>query len=415
MASYSTLQQSIREAISRPDFDAALPPLSDQTWMRILNFSSQTHAENERLEFLGDALMYATIGRQLYAQIPNGSPHLYTCVRAALHSNKTFAMLAEKLDIMAVSSTVLKALTRKTFGEGTAAPHKSRPQIKATADLFETVIGAYYLDHGFEALYEWVKEIYTPLINAAVHTFHTGKTHPAKKGSYQDLRTSKADGKQGAKQFAPAPSKERLLLSPVQQRKHALQKIQAAHAARHSPSRKISIIGSPNLPAKPMLVPAALPAKLSAAASSSKVPVQAAPVTKKAPIFIDLTLESDPEDEREQPTIFRHPLVTPRITRPSPAVSKRNTPVRASALAAVAIPAVDTGAESNSEWEDETMLENMLTAEDSFSDMDCGTSDVETPPRPSNLAQFLTRNGLDGSLLDTERPPLPRRSLFLMR
>ena len=95
-------------------------------------------------------------------------------MRAALHSNKTFAMLAEKLDIMAVSSTVLKALTRKTFGEGTAAPHKSRPQIKATADLFETVIGAYYLDHGFEALYEWVKEIYTPLINATVHTFRTG-------------------------------------------------------------------------------------------------------------------------------------------------------------------------------------------------------------------------------------------------
>ncbi|KAI0328482.1 ribonuclease III [Cubamyces sp. BRFM 1775] len=413
MASHPILQQSIREAISRPDFDAALPPLSDQTWMRILSYTPQAHAENERLEFLGDALMYATIGRQLYAQIPNGSPHLYTCVRAALHSNKTFAMLAEKLDIMAVSSTVLKALTRKTFGEGAAAPVKSRPQIKATADLFETVIGAYYLDHGFEPLYEWVKEIYEPLINAAVYTFRSGRIYSAKTGSYQDSRTFKKDRRSEAKQHAPAPSKERLLLSPVQQRKRALQKIQAAHAARHSPSRKISIIGTPNLPAKPMLVPAILPAKPPAAASSSKATIETTPVVKKAPIFIDLTIESDPEDESGQPTIFRHPLVTPRITRPSPAVSKRSTPARA--VAAVVIPAVDTGAESNSEWEDETMLENMLTAEDSFTDMDCGSSDVETPVRSSNLASFLTGVGLDGSPLDTGRPPLPRRSLFLMR
>ena len=222
------------------------------------------------------------------------------------------------------------------------------------------------------------------------------------------------------------------MLTPVQQRKRALQKIQAAHAARHSPSPKISIIGSPNstfslaivglkvayeyplpVPAKPLLVPAAIPSRLSVAASTSKVPIQPAPVVKKAPIFIDLTRESDPDDDSERPTIFRHPLVTPRITRPSSAVSKRSTPARA--IAAAAIPAVDTGVESNSEWEDETMLENMLTAEDSFSDMDCGSSDVGTPARPSNLAPFLTGVGLDGSPLDTGRPPLPRRSLFLMR
>ncbi|KAI0639511.1 ribonuclease III domain-containing protein [Trametes polyzona] len=169
---YPILQQSIREVISRPDFEAALPPLSDQTWMKILTCTSQAHAENERLEFLGDALMYATIGRQLYAQVPNGSPHLYTCVRAALHSNLTFAMLAEKLDILAVSSSVLKALTRKTFGEGTAAPAKSRPEVKATADLFETVIGAYYLDHGFEALNSWVEDIYRPLIKVTTDKFN---------------------------------------------------------------------------------------------------------------------------------------------------------------------------------------------------------------------------------------------------
>lgn len=75
--------------------------------------------------------------------------------------------MAEKLDIFAVNDSVLKALTAKTFGEGAKAPSKSRPQIKATADLFETVIGAYYLESGFESLCDWVDELYKPLVAAA--------------------------------------------------------------------------------------------------------------------------------------------------------------------------------------------------------------------------------------------------------
>lgn len=82
MDHYLDLQHAIREVISRPDFDAALPPLSDKTWMKILAQTQRVVEENDRLEFLGDALMYATIGRQLYAQIPDGNPHLYT-VRAS--------------------------------------------------------------------------------------------------------------------------------------------------------------------------------------------------------------------------------------------------------------------------------------------------------------------------------------------
>lgn len=78
MVKHNILQQSIEQAIRRPDYTASLPPLSDSTWMKILAGTPQAHAENERLEFLGDALMYATIGRQLYKQLPNGTPHLYT-------------------------------------------------------------------------------------------------------------------------------------------------------------------------------------------------------------------------------------------------------------------------------------------------------------------------------------------------
>lgn len=42
----------------------------------------------------------------------------------------------------------------------------------------------------------------------------------------------------------PSPAR-RLLLSPVPQRKRALDKIKAAHVARRSPSAKVRIIGRP--------------------------------------------------------------------------------------------------------------------------------------------------------------------------
>ena len=67
----------------------------------------------------------------------------------------------------AVPQRVLDALSRRTFGDGVKVPSKSPQEIKATADLFETVIGAYYLESGFEKLCDWVNELYTPLIFVA--------------------------------------------------------------------------------------------------------------------------------------------------------------------------------------------------------------------------------------------------------
>ncbi|EKM61128.1 uncharacterized protein PHACADRAFT_204281 [Phanerochaete carnosa HHB-10118-sp] len=168
---FSAVQQAILAEIERPDFSAALPPLSDTSWLLILNGSRWQREENERLEFLGDALMYATIGRQLYTKIPLGTPGLYSILRAALHSNQTFSRLAEKLDILAVSGRALQSLTARTFGEGTMTSFKSWGQVKATADLFETIIGTYFNEAGFEALCEWSAELYQRLIVAGKNAY----------------------------------------------------------------------------------------------------------------------------------------------------------------------------------------------------------------------------------------------------
>lgn len=84
-SSYSAIQHGLMDAIADPHFNAALPPLSDEGWLTLLGRGAETPAQyakrrddNDRLEFFGDALMYATIGHLLCKQLPDGSPGLYT-------------------------------------------------------------------------------------------------------------------------------------------------------------------------------------------------------------------------------------------------------------------------------------------------------------------------------------------------
>ncbi|KAI0695141.1 ribonuclease III domain-containing protein [Cytidiella melzeri] len=201
---YRQIQDAIFRTIDKPSFSGALPPLSNNAWLKIVD-STRSKDENERLEFLGDALMYATLGRELYKRIPDGDPSIYTETRAALHSNATFSRLAEKLDILGVSRNVLDALTRRTFGEGSSAPLKTRSEIKATGDLFETVIGAYYLEHGFERLCEWVAELYAPLITTAQKAYLEHKPAKKRRLNLTGLRQAEVGSLPKKSRFHPSP------------------------------------------------------------------------------------------------------------------------------------------------------------------------------------------------------------------
>lgn len=85
MAPTPLLQRAIDKAVDHPTYTAGLPPLSDKRWMEILDKSDYATKENDRLEFVGDALMYAALARQMYKQYPHGNPHFYT-VRLFFHN-----------------------------------------------------------------------------------------------------------------------------------------------------------------------------------------------------------------------------------------------------------------------------------------------------------------------------------------
>ncbi len=102
---------------------------------------------NERLEFLGDAVLELVVSEDLYLNYPEKSEGELTSWRAALVNAKMLAEVARKLsfnDFLLLSKGEAKE-------EG-----KSRMYILANA--FEAFIGALYLDQGYKASQAFIKK-----------------------------------------------------------------------------------------------------------------------------------------------------------------------------------------------------------------------------------------------------------------
>ncbi len=77
-----TLTNAVLAAISDASFSVDIPKLSPDLWDRVCILTPENKAENERLEFLGDALMDACFGIDLYEKLPDGTPFMYTVSNA---------------------------------------------------------------------------------------------------------------------------------------------------------------------------------------------------------------------------------------------------------------------------------------------------------------------------------------------
>ncbi len=99
-----------------------------------------TQEHNERLEFLGDAVLELVVTDYLFRKYPNKPEGELTAVRAALVNTVSLSDSAQKLglnDFMLMSK-----------GE---AKDTGRARQYILANAFESCIGAIYLDQGYEA------------------------------------------------------------------------------------------------------------------------------------------------------------------------------------------------------------------------------------------------------------------------
>ncbi|EAI4441554.1 ribonuclease III [Campylobacter lari] len=94
---------------------------------------------NERLEFLGDAVMDLVVGEFLFFKFQKDSEGNLSKLRAALVNEKSFATLAQKLDL----GTCIFMSIAEENNDG-----RNKPSI--LSDAFEALMGALYLEIGFE-------------------------------------------------------------------------------------------------------------------------------------------------------------------------------------------------------------------------------------------------------------------------
>jgi ribonuclease-3 len=100
---------------------------------------------NQRLEFLGDAVLQLIITCELYLRFPASSEGLLTKTRAHLVSARSLAEQGRRLGL---GEFLILSVGEESQG--------GRHRASATADAFEAVIGAIYLDSGLEAAREQV-------------------------------------------------------------------------------------------------------------------------------------------------------------------------------------------------------------------------------------------------------------------
>lgn len=152
---------------------------------------------NERLEFLGDALLGAIVAEALYARWPNADEGALTRARAELVRESSLAEVARRFDLGA----------RLTLGPGEMKSGGHRRD-SILSDALEAVIAAICLDAGFETC----RAVVLPWFAEAIAAVPAGKVGKDAKTRLQEWLQARQlplpqyellseDGEEHAKQF----------------------------------------------------------------------------------------------------------------------------------------------------------------------------------------------------------------------
>jgi ribonuclease-3 len=112
--------------------------------------------DNERLEYLGDAVLQLITAEYLYKHHPGATEGELTQTRSAMVNTNTLAQLAEQLDLGGY------LYLGKGIAKGGGRSLKS-----LLANSFEALLGAIFLDAGYDAAYHYYLDRYRSLPSPA--------------------------------------------------------------------------------------------------------------------------------------------------------------------------------------------------------------------------------------------------------
>ncbi len=120
-----------------------------QTALTHSSYANELGVEsNERLEFLGDAVLGCVVARVLYEKFPHATEGELSRLRGAMVSRANFARLARMLGL---DQQIL-------LGKGEEASG-GRERESILAGVFEAVMGAVYIDGGYKKIYNVVSRL----------------------------------------------------------------------------------------------------------------------------------------------------------------------------------------------------------------------------------------------------------------
>ncbi len=112
-------------------------------------------SDNERLEFLGDAVLNLVVGHILMQRYPDLAEGDLSRMRANLVNESQLATIARKIDLGSYIQ----------LGKGEIQT-KGREKKSILADTLEAVIAAVYLDGGLDAAFNIINNHFTSLLNS---------------------------------------------------------------------------------------------------------------------------------------------------------------------------------------------------------------------------------------------------------
>lgn len=115
---------------------------------------------NERMEFLGDAVLGYVVCDHLYRNYTDLLEGDLTKIKSAVVSRRTCAIVSESLDLASML----------TVGKGMSGRKDLPPSVQA--GVFESVIAAIYLDGGMEAAREFILRHMSSAIDEAARSAH---------------------------------------------------------------------------------------------------------------------------------------------------------------------------------------------------------------------------------------------------
>lgn len=124
---------------------------------RSFAYESGITQTNERLEFLGDSVLGLVVTQELYVRFPDLDESRLSPLRSGVVNMRALADVARELE--------LGAAIRLGKGEEVTG---GRDKNSLLADAFEAIIGAIYMEKGFDETAKVIIKLITPTLESAL-------------------------------------------------------------------------------------------------------------------------------------------------------------------------------------------------------------------------------------------------------